>query len=329
MSEAEAAWQASEHQAEAVAEELNGAHEAQAVADAAAAQAELDVAAAQQAVVAADSAVTAAEAEVALLQERTDALADVSFRGNGGMSSVGALLTAASAEDYLDQTAAMQLIAADNQQLLDDAVAAQTGAETARTDAAAAEIAATTAAAEAAAAKVSADEAAAAATARKSELDAAVAEYKRLYEGLSLTEKARLRTLSEAAAAGAAGAIVEPVGDEAGQKAAAWAIEQLGKPYVWAATGPDSFDCSGLTQAAWSNAGFSIPRVSAAQHGLPEVPLDQLQPGDLVTYYTPVTHVAIYVGYGMVVNAASESLGIVYVSVEKGGDNPTGHRVPR
>ncbi|GGM12657.1 hypothetical protein GCM10011594_35720 [Nakamurella endophytica] len=129
-------------------------------------------------------------------------------------------------------------------------------------------------------------------------------------------------------AVGAAPAAVSG-GDKLGQIAAQAAMTKIGGGYCYACDGPDSFDCSGLTTWAWGQAGISIPRVSYEQANFPEVPLDQLQPGDLVTYYSPVSHVAIYVGNGMVVSAADESLGIIYVPVDRGGPNPTGHRVPR
>ncbi|MDQ2739960.1 MAG: NlpC/P60 family protein [Actinomycetota bacterium] len=118
-------------------------------------------------------------------------------------------------------------------------------------------------------------------------------------------------------------------GDSAGAIAAAAARTKIGFAYTYAGDGPSSFDCSGLTTWAWAQAGVSIPRVSFEQSNFPEVPLDQLQPGDLVTYYSPVSHVAIYVGGGMVVSAADEALGVIYVPVERGGPNATGHRVPR
>jgi cell wall-associated NlpC family hydrolase len=118
-------------------------------------------------------------------------------------------------------------------------------------------------------------------------------------------------------------------GDLVGQGAAKYALSKLGGPYVWAANGPTAFDCSGLTSQAWLSQGYTIARTSAEQALLPAVPLTQLQPGDLVTYYQPVHHVAIYVGGGQVVSAADEQLGIILVDVAKGGDAPTGHRVPR
>lgn len=118
-------------------------------------------------------------------------------------------------------------------------------------------------------------------------------------------------------------------GDAAGNAAAALALSKVGLPYVYGAAGPDAFDCSGLTSWAWAQQGISIPRASYEQANYPEVSLDQLQPGDLVTYYSPVSHVAIYVGGGLVVSAADEQLGIVLRPVSDAGPDATGHRVPR
>jgi peptidoglycan DL-endopeptidase CwlO len=84
-----------------------------------------------------------------------------------------------------------------------------------------------------------------------------------------------------------------------------WAFAELGKPYVWGATGPNTFDCSGLTQFVWRQAGVAIPRVAADQDtwAIP-VPLSQLLPGDLVFYgTTEIHHVGIYIGDGLMINA--------------------------
>jgi cell wall-associated NlpC family hydrolase len=87
------------------------------------------------------------------------------------------------------------------------------------------------------------------------------------------------------------------------EKAVAFAYAQIGKPYVWGATGPDSYDCSGLVQAAWAAAGVSIPRTTYEQWaGLPSVPMSDLQPGDLIMY-NGESHVAIYVGGGYIIDA--------------------------
>jgi cell wall-associated NlpC family hydrolase len=91
---------------------------------------------------------------------------------------------------------------------------------------------------------------------------------------------------------------------KAGDKAIAYAFMQLGKPYVWGAEGPDSFDCSGLTSQAWAHAGTHIPRTSQQQWAaLPRVPMALLRPGDLVLYFSGATHVALYIGNGLVIQA--------------------------
>ncbi len=90
---------------------------------------------------------------------------------------------------------------------------------------------------------------------------------------------------------------------------------------------PNAFDCSGLTSWAWAQAGVSIPRTSAEQATLPSVPIDQLQAGDLVSYYSPVHHVAMYIGNGQVVNASTESKPVGIMSLNYNGQVPKGHRV--
>ncbi|MEV5438553.1 NlpC/P60 family protein [Streptomyces sp. NPDC052682] len=88
------------------------------------------------------------------------------------------------------------------------------------------------------------------------------------------------------------------------EKALAFARAQIGKPYVWGATGPGSYDCSGLTQAAWKAAGVDLPRTTYDQvNAGTTVPLSQAQPGDLVFFYDDVTHVGIYIGNGMMIHA--------------------------
>lgn len=90
----------------------------------------------------------------------------------------------------------------------------------------------------------------------------------------------------------------------AAAKAVAFAYAQIGKPYVYGATGPSSFDCSGLTGAAWKSAGVSLQRTSYAQlSSLKSVSKSSLQPGDIVGFYSG-GHVGIYVGSGYVIHAS-------------------------
>ncbi|MER7741468.1 NlpC/P60 family protein [Streptomyces sp. NPDC096538] len=90
----------------------------------------------------------------------------------------------------------------------------------------------------------------------------------------------------------------------AGERAVRYAVEQLGKPYEWGAEGPATYDCSGLTSEAWHSAGAPIPRTSQEQWArLERIELVDLRPGDLVVYFPEATHVALYLGDGMVVQA--------------------------
>lgn len=85
-----------------------------------------------------------------------------------------------------------------------------------------------------------------------------------------------------------------------------FAYEQLGKPYRWGADGPGSYDCSGLTMAAWHRAGTRLPHNAARQWRTVErISRDDLQPGDLVFYYGRISHVALYVGDGKMIHAPS------------------------
>jgi peptidoglycan DL-endopeptidase CwlO len=106
-----------------------------------------------------------------------------------------------------------------------------------------------------------------------------------------------------------------PVSGRAAE-AVAFARAQIGKPYVWGATGPSSFDCSGLTQAAWRAAGVSLPRTTYQQIDAGKrISVSQLRPGDLVFYYAGNTHVALYVGGGRIIHAPHPGAEVEYAPV--------------
>lgn len=93
-----------------------------------------------------------------------------------------------------------------------------------------------------------------------------------------------------------------PTGTQA-EKAVAFAYAQIGKPYAWGATGPSSFDCSGLMYAAWQSAGITLPRDTYGEWAdLPHIPLSDVQPGDMILY-NGESHVAMYVGGGYIIDA--------------------------
>ncbi|WP_353647841.1 C40 family peptidase [Nakamurella sp. A5-74] len=137
-------------------------------------------------------------------------------------------------------------------------------------------------------------------------------------------------TATEAAPSAAAPTAAAPTAaapSGAAEVAVQAALSKVGSPYVYGAAGPDSFDCSGFTSWAYAQAGITIPRTSGGQAGLQYVPLDQLRPGDLITYYSPVHHVAMYIGNGQIVHASTSSKPVYVTTMYYGGPNGTGHRV--
>lgn len=102
----------------------------------------------------------------------------------------------------------------------------------------------------------------------------------------------------------------------AAKRAVEFAIAQVGKPYVFGAAGPGSYDCSGLTLAAWKKGGVSLPHSAADQMNYGKnVGLDSLSPGDLIFMYQPIGHVTIYIGDGMMVSAPTEGQDVTVVPV--------------
>ncbi len=140
--------------------------------------------------------------------------------------------------------------------------------------------------------------------ARKNEIVGTLNKAQRLLNGLKAEQRRKL----EAAERGNTEDADKYIGAASGDAAIAveFARDQLGEPYEWGATGPSSWDCSGLTMKAWEAAGVDIPRNSQAQYdALRKVPRSQLRPGDLVFfgYDGDVSHVGIYVGNGRMIHA--------------------------
>ena len=159
-------------------------------------------------------------------------------------------------------------------------------------------------------------------------LNSQLAAQKKSLGGLITTEKATLASLTvpqqqtvTTNSIGAGGtttaAYTGPTSSQA-DKAVAFAYAQLGKPYQWGATGPDSFDCSGLAQAAWAAAGVAIPRDTYEQWAaLPHISSSGIQPGDLL-YYDGVGHVAIYVGNGYIIDAPQTGMDVEKIPMDTG-----------
>ncbi|MEU6621131.1 NlpC/P60 family protein [Streptomyces litmocidini] len=146
---------------------------------------------------------------------------------------------------------------------------------------------------------------------RRDEARAKLLQVEKLLAALSPDQLARITELERVQTAGAqsellgSGVLDGPrTPSRAGAEALRFAVEQIGKPYEWGAEGPEAYDCSGLTQQAWAAAGRELPRTSQEQwETLPRVPLSELRPGDLVVYFPGATHVALYLGEGLVVQA--------------------------
>jgi cell wall-associated NlpC family hydrolase len=141
--------------------------------------------------------------------------------------------------------------------------------------------------------------------AEKKTIDAKYAEAKDLLDKLKAEEREALLTR---------GSVRMPSGVDASGAAATaihYAMAQVGKAYVYGAAGPNAFDCSGLMMMAWAQAGIGLPHSSSAQYGMGRhVASSDLQPGDLVFYYSPISHVAMYIGNGLIVEAANPGAGI-------------------
>jgi peptidoglycan DL-endopeptidase CwlO len=106
----------------------------------------------------------------------------------------------------------------------------------------------------------------------------------------------------------------------------AYARAQVGKPYCYGGSGPGCFDCSGLTMMAWRQAGVSLPHSSAAQYNVGRrISAGELQPGDLIFYYSPISHVSVYIGGGQRISATHTG---DYVRVQSVGSSIVGYARP-
>ena len=164
--------------------------------------------------------------------------------------------------------------------------------------------------------------------AEKRTIEARLTDARNLLASLEARQRARLEAMRQAAVQRAVGARSTAMrasrssrgsdfptydGPASGRAAVAvkTAYAQLGDPYVWGAAGPGSFDCSGLTMYSWGAAGVSLPHSSSAQYGsVRHVAISDLQPGDLVFYYSPISHVGIYIGGGRIIDAPYPGLSV-------------------
>ncbi|MER5943484.1 NlpC/P60 family protein [Streptomyces sp. NPDC001928] len=154
---------------------------------------------------------------------------------------------------------------------------------------------------------------------KKSEVQAKLGEAQKLLNSLTAAEKAALAAAEDRASRSAADRVdLGNVGSASGRAQAAFsaAQSQLGKPYVYGATGTASYDCSGLTSWAYAQAGVGIPRTSQAQANAgTHLSMSELKVGDLVIFYNDLHHVGLYAGNGQVLHAPRSGTVVRYESI--------------
>ena len=258
---------------------------------------------AKSAVVPARLAATRARANQERFQARLDQVATQAMQG-GHLDELNALVLSDSPSDFLDQMTTLESFTADQKAVLDQAEALT--ATTQRAEGAASAAVATaqqaTAAARTAFQQIDV---------RKQAADVRISQAEKLLDKLSPSER-RARTVGVGLPIGVT------LGGGKGAQALKMAMTRMDSPYVWGATGSKTFDCSGLVYWAFKKVGITMPRSSAAQSevGRP-VSRANLQPGDLVFFYSPVSHVGIYAGDGKVLNAVQTGDVVRYSDLSK------------
>ena len=270
------------------------------------------------------AAVESAKSQLATFQSSVDKLAAAQYMG-GRTDGLDAMLTATSPQGLIDQLAVQRVMAAE--------MSAQM--KSFRDIGRQAAVAEEASAKSAADAKTAAEQAAAVRAdlqSKQSKLQLQIAVVKSQYTALTPNQRQALAAMPPIPAPPAPEALPPandpgvsaappdgiPPGDVAPPEAVPGggapeaatviqaALSRIGSPYVWGGSGPNQFDCSGLVMWSFQQAGISLPHSSQAlaQGGQP-VSRDQMQPGDLVTYYSDASHVAIYIGDGMMVHAST------------------------
>jgi cell wall-associated NlpC family hydrolase len=258
----------------------------------------------QQQATAAAAGAEAAQAQVAVDALEPQLVSIAAGYAGTSRSRLAALLASESAEDLLDQMSTLDQLAAHADSVVAQVAVARDAARAAQDAAVAAQTAA-----EASIADLEARQAA-----LQEQLDGYEADYARL----SATEQVRVQnTLSgpQVTADKPAPAPTAAAGD-----AVQAALAQVGDRYVPGASGPNAFDCSGLTMYAYAAAGVTLPHSSRAQSTMgTKVARADLEPGDLVFFYTPVSHVGMYIGNGQMVHASVPGRPVAVTSVDKPG----------
>ena len=290
------------------------------------------------------AAVESAKVQLATFQGSVDKLAAAQYMG-GRTDGLDAMLTATSPQGLIDQLAVQRVMASEMSAQMKNYRDLGQQAALAEQESAKSAADAKTAAEQAAAVRADLQS-------KQSKLQVQIAVVKSQYQVLTPAQRDALAALPPIPAPppppdavppadpnilaappeGIPPGDMAPPGDNpgGGSPAAATVIQaalsRIGDPYVWGGSGPNQFDCSGLVMWAFQQAGMSLPHSSQAlaQGGQP-VSMDQMQPGDLVTYYSDASHVGIYIGDGMMVHASTFGVPVRVAPV----DNAPIHNVRR
>ncbi|MFE3034554.1 NlpC/P60 family protein [Streptomyces canus] len=254
-------------------------------------------------------------------REELGSFAAAQYRTGAAAPSTATLLLADSPQDYFDQTQLMGRLTSRQKGAVDDYVSEQSTTMKKRQEASQSLQTLTETQSDLKTAKATVQKKLADARELLSELTAqekarlaAIERRKEQEAARKAAELAQQQAAAQKAAQGAAQEATAPQESTStapdssyatkAAKVLAFARAQIGKPYVWGATGPDSYDCSGLTQAAWKAAGVDLPRVTYDQvNAGTTVSLADAQPGDLVFFYDDISHVGLYIGNGMMIHA--------------------------
>jgi cell wall-associated NlpC family hydrolase len=250
-----------------------------------------------------------AHAQEEQFRGKVDALASASFQG-ARFNNLSALLTGGSQQDFLDRAAALSVLASDNKEALDKFTGAVDQAAKAKNDA-------TDAQKRSGDAKAAAEQLVNQINQSKTDLEARAAEAEKAYNRLSGKDKADLEGPVDH------GVYLAPPG--AAQAAVQKALDQVGKPYVYGAAGPNTFDCSGLVLFAFKAIGLNLPHSSRVQYtyGKP-VASGQWIAGDLLFYgrsASSIHHVAIFIGDGKIVHASTSGTPVKVVPLSGAGSD--------
>lgn len=256
-------------------------------------------------------------------QEAVDGFAVAMYMG-GHTDGLDAILTASSPQSMIDKLSVQQVMGTEMETQM-------TGFREAGARADKAEEASAASAAEA---KAAADEAAEVRTGLQSkarELRTQIAIVKAQYLALSPVQRTAMADVGpppealpapEALPGGPPDALIPGPGGGSGAGAVAVqaALTRVGSPYSWGGSGPGAFDCSGLVMWAFQQAGIALPHSSYAMAaGGQPVSLSELQPGDVLSFYSDASHVGLYIGDGMIVHASTYGVPVAVVPMTASG----------